>query len=957
MPALPHGTVTFLFTDIEGSTRLWERHPEGMALALARHDALLRETIERNEGVVFSKAGDAFCAAFATAGAALAAAYEGTRALVCEPWPANARIAVRMALHTGIAEMRDGDYFGQPLNRAARLLAAGHGGQVLLSAAAHERARDHLPSGITLRDMGERRLKDLVRPERVYQAVLRGLPADFPPLKTLDARAHNLPVQSTSFVGREREMHDVKALLRASRLVTLTGSGGAGKTRLALQVGADQIDDFADGVWLVELAPLADPRLVPQELASVFGVREEAGVELSSTLVNALKDKELLLLLDNCEHVVEASAGLCDALLAGCARVRILATSREALRVRGEATFRVPSLAIPDPVANIPVESLAQYPAARLFIDRAAAVQSSFRVDDRNADGIASICYHLDGIPLAIELAAARVRSMSIHDINERLDERFRLLTGGARTALPRQQTLRAAIEWSYNLLSAAERALLRRLSVFSGGSTLVAAEQVCCGEGVDAPQVLDLLTALVDKSLLLMEERQATTRYRFLETVQQYARDRLRDEDEESRWRSRHLAHFLVLAKEAEPQLTGKDQHAWLDRLEAEHDNLRAALMHASSAGADRVSGLRLAAAISWFWYVRGYLAEGRSWLLAMVAAVPEGAADDVRASALFAAGRLAWQQGDYAAAHALHERSLAIRRLLGDQNGVANSLGALGLIAKEQNQYERARALQEESLSIHRELGNRRGIAVALGNLGIVSMVVGHFSDARAQHAESLEIFRALGDQHAIAMALHCIGDVAFKEADYVTAQALQEQSLAIRRELGDRRGVAMALGNLGLTIAAQGDHARARSLQEESLEIRRALGDRRGIAISLCDLGKALSAQGGHVRARALYRESLTISWPLGDRLCVTEALEGLAASVSESSRAATLWGGTEKLRETIGAPLPPSERAHYDLQVAKARAASADHAALDDAWQRGRAMTTAQIVDYALEPDAG
>jgi len=375
---------------------------------------------------------------------------------------------------------------------------------VLLSSAAHEQVRDHLPSGITLRDMGERKLKDLVRPEHVYQAVLPALPADFPPLRTLDARAHNLPIQSTSFVGREREMHEVKTQLRSSRLVTLTGSGGAGKTRLAVQVGADQIDDFADGVWLAELAPLADPRLVAQELASVFGVREEPGAELLATLLRALKDKELLLLLDNCEHVVEASARLCDALLGGCAKVRIIATSREALRVPGEATFRVPSLAVPDPEAEIDVATLTQYAAVRLFIDRAVAVQSSFRVDPRNAAAIGSICYHLDGIPLAIELAAAQVRSMSIDDINERLNERFRLLTGGARTALPRQQTLRAAIDWSYNLLSAGEQRLLNRLSVFSGGWTLLAAEHVCSSADIDAPQVLDLVTALVDKSLLL---------------------------------------------------------------------------------------------------------------------------------------------------------------------------------------------------------------------------------------------------------------------------------------------------------------------------------------------------------------------------------------------------------------------------------------------------------------------
>ena len=402
-------------------------------------------------------------------------------------------------------------------------------------------------------------------------------------------------------------------------------------------------------VWLVELAPLAEARLVPQEVASVFGVREEPSVELLATLVKALKPKQLLLLLDNCEHLIDASARLCEALIAGCANIRILATSREVLRVPGEATFRVPSLAVPDPGASV-VQALTQYAAVRLFIDRAVAVHSTFRVDNRNAPAVASICYHLDGIPLAIELAAARVRSMSVHDMHERLGQRFRLLTGGARTALPRQRTLRAAIDWSHDLLDAKEQALFRRLAVFAGGWTLGTVDQVFAGDGAEEGATLDLLSSLVDKSLILADE--VASRYRFLETVHQYARERLVESGEETQWRNRHLACFLALAEEAGPQLRGKDQHAWLDRLEAEHDNLRAALMCASSPGADPVNGLRLAAAIWWFWNVRGHFTEGRSWLSAMVSAVPDGVADGIRALGCFyGAGGLALGQSDYAA------------------------------------------------------------------------------------------------------------------------------------------------------------------------------------------------------------------------------------------------------------------------------------------------------------------
>ena len=540
---LPTGTVTFLFTDIEGSTKLWEAHSELMRETLARHDLLVRDAIIAGGGAIFKTMGDAFCAAFSSSEAALAAAAAAQRSIVAECWPDETPIRVRMALHTGAVESRRGDYFGQPLNRVARLLAAGHGGQVLLSLAAQELARDALPAGVTLRDLGERRLKDLIRPERIFQLLAPDLPAEFPPLKTLDIRRHNLPIQLASFVGREREMQEVKAFLRSSRLVTLTGAGGAGKTRLAMQVGADRIDDFSDGVWFVELAPLSDPALVTQTMAAVLGLKEAPGVSLAATLLRELKNKELLLVLDNCEHVVEAAARLCDALLANCAGIRILATSREALRTPGEVTYRVPSLATPDPGSNNEIESLTQYAAVQLFIDRAVAVKSTFQVNNANAPAVAGLCFHLDGIPLAIELAAARVKSMTAEEINERLGQRFRLLTGGSRTALPRHQTLRALIDWSYDLLSDQERNLLARLSVFAGGWTLAAAENVCSGHGSE--RGIDGRSAGLSRRQEPSSGRGARgrDRYRLLETVRQYARDRLLDSGEDASWRNRHLS------------------------------------------------------------------------------------------------------------------------------------------------------------------------------------------------------------------------------------------------------------------------------------------------------------------------------------------------------------------------------------------------------------------------------
>jgi class 3 adenylate cyclase len=480
----PSGIVTFLFTDIEGSTKLWEQHPEAMKAAVARHDAILRSAVGAHLGYVVKTMGDGLLAAFGTAPAALAAAVQAQRSLLAETWSEIGSLGAQMAVHTGPAEEREGDYFGPALNRTARLMAARHGGQILLTQATYELVRHRLVPEITLRDLGERRLKDLIRPEHVYQLVAIGLPANFPPLKTLDLRSNNLPAQLTSFIGRETQMAQVKGLLSAARLLTLSGVGGTGKTRLALQVGADELDTFSDGVWLVELAPLSDPGLVPQTVATVLGVPEEVGRPRLATLTDALRARHLLILLDNCEHVIEACARLAEGLLRACPKKKILATSREALRIAGEMTCQVPSLAFPERVDDRATPSTAhdvtrftQYEAVRLFIDRALVVAPDFAMAKTNAPAVAQICHRLDGIPLAIELAAARVRSMSVEQIAVRLDNQFDLLTGGSRTALPRQQTLRALIDWSHNLLTEEERALLRRLSVFAGGCTLEAVE------------------------------------------------------------------------------------------------------------------------------------------------------------------------------------------------------------------------------------------------------------------------------------------------------------------------------------------------------------------------------------------------------------------------------------------------------------------------------------------------
>ena len=520
------GTVTFLFTDIEGSTQLWEQVPERMRPALARHDALVRASIASSGGTVVKMTGDGVYAAFDDPVAAVHAALAIQCGLVDAGTTNGLELLVRCGLHLGVVERRDDDYFGDPVNRAARIMGAAHGGQILLSEAVVDRVRLHLPSLSSLRDLGRVRLKDLAIPEHVYQLIHPQLQQDFPALRSLETTPNNLPQQISSFVGRGRETIEVKRLLSRSRLLTLVGVGGIGKTRLALQVAADTHDAYPDGVWFVELGSITDPSLVPSSVAQVLGVRERAGVELAQTLGNHLKSRRLLLLLDNCEHLIDACAALAAALLLAAPEIRVLASSREQLQVAGEQIYPVPPLSLPVPGGDL--ESLARSEAAQMFIERIRLQEPAFVLSERQVAATTSICNHLDGIPLALELAAARVNSLSIDEINVRLKDRFKLLTGGSRSALPRQQTLRATLDWSYELLPCHERAVLNRLGIFSGGFTLEAASIVASDETIDEFEVIDLLSHLVARSLVVAETNPAGTRYRLLETTRSYALEKL---------------------------------------------------------------------------------------------------------------------------------------------------------------------------------------------------------------------------------------------------------------------------------------------------------------------------------------------------------------------------------------------------------------------------------------------
>jgi predicted ATPase/class 3 adenylate cyclase len=950
MRALPSGTVTFLFTDIEGSTRWWERHPAQMQVALARHDALLRQVIEAHAGHVFKTVGDAFCAAFPTATDAFAAARATQLRLASEPWPDPVVVKVRMALHSGGAEFRDGDYFGRALNRVARLLSAGHGGQVLLSRATAEQLGEALPGGATLLDLGERRLRDLIEPEHVYQLVDPALASQFPALRTLDPVAHNLPAPTTSFVGRERERADIKGLLASARLVTLTGAGGAGKTRLALQVATECVGDATDGTWYVPLAPLADPRLVPQAVAETLGIMERPGIGIDATLAAELRDREMLLVLDNGEHLLAVVAKLCIDLLSSSPRLRILATSREALRVAGEATYRVPSLATPAASPPAGIDELLRVPSVRLFVDRAEAVRPGFRPGDDDLPALARIARRLDGIPLAIELAAARVRMLSLDEIDRRLDRRFQLLTGGTRTALPRQQTLRSTIDWSYDMLGAAERALFARLSVFAGGFTLDAAEQVCAGEAVAAEDVLDLVTSLADKSLVQVQDVDVRARYGFLETVREYATERLREGGAQETWRGSHLRHFAAMV-DAWPHRTAStsEQEDWLGRLDDEHENIRAALDWALDVPAERAAALRLVARFWSFWYMHGHLHEGRR-RIADVLAATTGDDGSARASVLYGAGVLAAQQGDFVAARS-HYRACVERARMQDNPGLtAGALGGLANIAAEQGDFAIARSLHEESLAMRRSIDDTRGVAASLVNLTLVSHFQGDHATSRRHGEEALALFRGLDDAWGIANALSNLALSAIDQGDLDRARRLSEESLEIRTRIDDRIGMGFSTRDLASVAARGGDVAAARALAAKALAIFTPMGERVGMAESHGTLSLAALRSGDAAEARLQQLAALRLFAEVGERAGLARSLDSLAEiefALGEYGRVVCIGSAADRLRAAIGTPRSDADSAAIDGQRAAARAAL-DPATFDENWRAGQEGTLDDLV---------
>ena len=947
MHYLPTGTVTFLFTDIEGSTRLLQQLGDRYSRVFEECRRLLRAAFQEWNGHEVDTQGDAFFVAFARATDAVSAAVDGLHALAVHSWTEDVVVRVRMGLHTGEPQLSSEGYIGIDVHHGARVMSAGHGGQVLLSQATRDLVVHQLPGGVSLRDMGEHRLKDLQRPVHLFQLVIAGLPADFPSLKTLDIYPNNLPIQPTPLIGREKEVASLGQLLRRVdvRLVTLTGPGGTGKTRLALQVAAELSDLKWRGIYFVDLAPVSDSAQVIPTIASTLGLREERSRSPLECLKEEIDQNRVLLLLDNFEQVLDAAVQVSE-LLVACSQLKIMVTSRAVLRVRAEREFAVPTLRLPDSAQMPDLEALLQYEAIVLFLQRTQAVAPEFRLTDMNAPVVVEIVRRLDGLPLAIELAAARMKLLSPEALLARLNQPLQVLTSGARDVAARQQTLRNTIAWSYNLLDAQEQELFRRLSDFVGGCTLEAIEVVNGVLGNATGLILDIVASLVDKSLLRRREqgKGEEPRLAMLETIREYGLELLGASGEMKAVRKAHAVYFMELSERADLE-RASDSPEWLDRLEQEHDNLRAA-MHWSLEDMEgcKEIALRLGGALRTFWYSRGYLSEGLDFLERALVGSDE-VEEPMRAAALYAAARLYEVRGDYDRAEPFLVQSLALYRELGNPARIAYALHLQADIAWRRGILDMARSLAEESLAVFRELGDRGAIASLLLHLGALAADQGEYARARDLLEESLAINRELGDKGSIADSLFNLARANFfSGSELGAARVLLEESLSLFRQLSDKESIGYCLCLLGLLTLEQGDVTTARSLVEQSVALFKERRQAHGMALSTSAMAMVIAAQGDNAVARALYDAALTEARKAGDKLIIASGLEGLSrvlVALGEYERAVQLRAAAETLREAIGAPIPAVERP-ADEQAAKVAREWLGEEAFAEVWDVWRGL---------------
>jgi len=866
MRELPAGTVTFMFTDIEGSTRLLQELGERYAAVRDEHAGILRSAIADGGGVEVNTHGDSFFVVFRSPVAAVESAVAAQRGLAAHEWPSHDPLRVRIGLHTGEGRLGGEDYVGMDVNVAARVAQAAHGGQTLMSDATGGLVQHALSEGVSLRDLGEHRLKDIAHPQRLFELVVEGLPADHPPPRTLDARPNNLPSQLSSFVGREDAIDEVRGLLGRTRLLTLTGPGGMGKTRLALQVANDVLTEFADGAFFVDLCSVTDPLLVPPAVARALGVPEAADRTILDAVKDHVRDRELLLVLDNFEQVAEAAPAV-EALLAASPRLKVLVTSRVVLSLRGEHEYRVPPLEPPDPDRLPDLPTLRRIEAVRLFTDRAVAVSPGFQVTEENAPAVAVITSRLDGLPLAIELAATRTKVLSPEEMLTRLDSRLSILTSGPRTLPVRQRTLRDAIAWSHDLLEPAEQRLFARLSVFTGGWTLGAAEAVCVPGGLDV-EPLEGLTSLVDQSLIRRTETAGESRFSMLETIREFALERLREAGELEEMSRRHADHFLRLALEAEPHLTAGDQVEWLDRCDREHANIRAALRWAVEA--DEAGRAQEAAGALWrFWQQRGHLAEGRRWFEEILA-VPSGRQPTpARAKALIGAGGIAWWQQDRAATGIFYAEAVAIERELGDPARIAEALYNLAFVVAGDDLAAAGRLL-EESLDLFRRVGDERGVAQVLTMLVMQDAQAGNWEPVVDSLEEVVAIWRGVGDRLHLAFDLLWLAFADGRVGRLPEARSAALEALDLFREVDNATGIGITFTDMAFLATWEGRHEDAIRLAGASESVKERVGGPPGAIGGLLE-GDPVAEASAHLSEEAARR-----AWEEGRAMSLDEAV---------------------------------------------------------------------------------
>lgn len=946
-------SVTFMFTDIEGSTRRWEADRSAMQEAMRMHDEILKRTIETVEGWIFRNVGDGVCATFPSPGAAVRASFQIQLALAQQDWAPFDPLKVRIALHTSRA-IRHGhdDDMSPELILCARLLSTAHGGQVLLSEATALQVRADLTEGSTVKDLGLHRLKDLSRFEHVFQLVHPDLQSDFPPLLSLNV-SHNLPSRLTSLIGREEDVRVVRDLIRKHRVLTIAGAGGIGKTRLALKIAADALDRFRDGVWFVALGALRDPALVTQAVASALGVRDESSraPEDAAALAEVLQTKNLLLVLDNCEHLLDECSGLVETLTSRCPHVVVFATSQQPLGIAGEKIWTLQPMPVPSEGVTA-VRDIERYEAVQLFLQRARDIDPTFSLDDARAVEVAKVCRALDGLPLAIELAAARINALTVEGIAAGLEDRFRLLSRARRSGPERQRTLLGAVQWSYELLDEPEQALFARLSVFMDGAPLEAIEAVASDDDTASLGLVELLAGLVDRSLVMFDTTVGgSPRYRMLETLRHFGAEQLRSRSEAREVESRHATYYLSLAEAAALELRGVHQLSWLERLKHEQGNFRAAL--ANTLAHRPEVAVRVAGRLWWLWWRGGLWSEGSHWL-EKVLATNAGTADD-KLRAICGAALLAALENRYAAAESLVHEGTELATRIEDQSSLAWLATVLGEVAYYKRDLDAVEHACGEALSSFEQLDDSWGMAWALRLRGQAMGSRGRFEEAARLHERGLQLFRSVGDSWGMSWELYFLGAIARSTGDHEGARSYYEEALRFFRDSDEQAGIAHVLQELAELTRIEGDFTSAGELFGESLILLEAVGDKHCSAASLTGIGIVAHHQGNQEQALARLTDSIRLcrrlQHPVGAAWAV-QALAKVLAARGDAQEAALLLGAVHSLRQSADAPLSGADEKDLEDQIHAIRS-SVGATRFQAQWSKGRALDLQAVADVALE----